>query len=234
MNRRLIVNADDFGQSPGVNRGIIRAHRDGIVTSTSLMVRWPAAMEAVALGRTCPALSIGLHLDLGEWFYRDGDWPAYYQVVTLDDRAAVEAELDRQLAEFRRLVGHEPSHLDSHQNVHLREPVRSVVEACARQLGVPVRRCDARVQFCGKFYGQDYDGTPLPGHISVEGLLTTLAELPPGVTELACHPSAADDLPATMYRAERQQELRVLCDPHIRQAIERAGIELCSVQDAGR
>jgi predicted glycoside hydrolase/deacetylase ChbG (UPF0249 family) len=143
----------------------------------------------------------------------------------------VQAELDRQLAEFRRLVGHDPSHLDSHQNVHLREPVRSVVEACARQLGVPVRRCDARIQFCGKFYGQDYDGTPLPGHISVEGLLKTLAELPPGISELGCHPAAADDVVTTMYRAERQQELRVLCDPQVRRQLARLGIELRSFRD---
>ena len=49
--RRLIVNADDFGQSPGVNRGIIEAHQHGIVTSASLMVSWPAAAEAAAYGR---------------------------------------------------------------------------------------------------------------------------------------------------------------------------------------
>ena len=47
--RILVVNADDFGQSEGVNRGIIEAHTNGIVTSASLMVRWPAAREASAL-----------------------------------------------------------------------------------------------------------------------------------------------------------------------------------------
>lgn len=51
QSRFLIVNADDFGQSPGVNRGIIEAHEHGIVTSASLMVRWPAATEAAAYGR---------------------------------------------------------------------------------------------------------------------------------------------------------------------------------------
>ena len=66
--RFLIVNADDFGQSSGVNRGIIQAHCTGIVTSTSLMVRWPAATEASALSLKYPDLNIGLHLDLGEWY----------------------------------------------------------------------------------------------------------------------------------------------------------------------
>ena len=64
--RVLIVNADDFGQSPSVNRGIVQAHRTGIVTSASLMVRQKATAEAIELSRACPALSLGLHLDLGE------------------------------------------------------------------------------------------------------------------------------------------------------------------------
>ena len=64
--RYLIVNADDFGQSHGVNRGIMQAHRRGIVTSASLMVRWLAASEAAAYAREHPSLSLGLHVDLGE------------------------------------------------------------------------------------------------------------------------------------------------------------------------
>ena len=81
MSRRvLIVNADDFGRSPGVNQGVIRAHEQGIVTSATLMVRWPAAAEAAAYARRS-SLSVGLHLDLGEWEYRDGEWHERYQVL---------------------------------------------------------------------------------------------------------------------------------------------------------
>src|SRR6266850_4277832 len=96
--RYLIVNADDFGQSPGVNRGIVTAHEQGIVTSASLMVRWPAAAEAAAYGRTHAGLSVGLHVDLSEWVYRDETWVPLYQVVPLDNRAAVAEEVSRQLA----------------------------------------------------------------------------------------------------------------------------------------
>src|SRR2546430_1612624 len=60
----LIVTADDFGISRGVNRGIVEAHRAGILTSTSLMVNRPAAEQAADVGRACPDLSIGLHLEL--------------------------------------------------------------------------------------------------------------------------------------------------------------------------
>src|SRR2546426_8473794 len=83
--RYLIVNADDFGRSAGVNRGIIRAHQHGIVTSASLMVRWPAAAAAAEYARRHSRLSVGLHLDLGEWVYGSSNWTVLYQVVALDD-----------------------------------------------------------------------------------------------------------------------------------------------------
>jgi chitin disaccharide deacetylase len=62
--RRLIVNADDFGRSPAINQAVIRAHREGILTTASLMVNEPAADEAVALARENPKLGVGLHLAL--------------------------------------------------------------------------------------------------------------------------------------------------------------------------
>lgn len=86
--RHLIVNADDFGQSLGVNRGIIEAHERGIVTSASLMVRSPAAADAAAYSARRPKLSLGLHLDLGEWSYRGNRWVPLYEVVRVDDAEA--------------------------------------------------------------------------------------------------------------------------------------------------
>src|ERR1700722_19032593 len=59
-DRYVIVNADDFGQSRGINQGIIQAHEQGIVTSASLMVRWAGAAEAAAYGRAHPNFSLGL------------------------------------------------------------------------------------------------------------------------------------------------------------------------------
>src|SRR5918998_1744630 len=156
--RCLIVNADDFGRSPGVNRGIIEAHEHGIVTSASLMVRWPAAAEAAAYGREHPDLSLGLHIDLSEWAYRDGDWRAVYEVALAEDIAAVADEVDRQLATFHRLVGQDPTHIDSHQHAHRWEPVRSVLIELARKLAVPLRHCSPAVRYCGDFYGQTGKG----------------------------------------------------------------------------
>ena len=226
----LIVNADDFGQSPGVNRGIFEAHEHGIVTSASLMVRWPAAVDAATYSREHPKLSLGIHVDLGEWAYRDETWVPVYEVVPVDDVEAVKNEAARQLATFRRLMGRDPSHIDSHQHVHLREPARSVLVDLARDLHVPLRHCSPGVYYCGNFYGQTAEGYPFPDAISVEGLLKTLTSLPPGLTELGCHPGEGNNL-NTMYRSEREREVKTLCDPRVRATIDGEEIELRSFHE---
>jgi predicted glycoside hydrolase/deacetylase ChbG (UPF0249 family) len=221
----LIVNADDFGRSPGVNRGVAVAHEQGIVTSTSLMVRRPAAEEAAAYARLHPRLGVGLHVELGEWVYRGGGWEAVNEAP-----GPVGEEVHRQLATFRRLVGHEPTHLDSHQHVHRQDDALGVFAHAARELGIPLRAYDPRIRFCGDFYGQTATGEPLPDAITVTALLGLLAAFPLGVTELGCHPGVGtdDDLP---YGSERAIEVQTLCDPRVRSALTANGIELCSFAD---
>jgi len=231
--RRLIVNADDFGLSRGVNQGIVQAHERGIVTSASLMVRYPAAVEAVAFARNHPRLSVGLHVDLGEWVYRDGDWIARYVVVPVDQPAAVEAEVRRQLDAFRALMERDPTHLDSHQHVHRDEPARTACAALARELGVPLRHCAPGVRYCGDFYGQTTAGDPWPQAIAVEALVALFRGVRAGVTELACHPGDGTDLDGT-YAVERAAELAALCDPRVRAALAAEGIELCAFTDLRR
>jgi chitin disaccharide deacetylase len=233
----LVVNADDFGLSAGVNRGIVDAHERGIVTSTSLMVRGKAAGEAVERSRSVPALSVGLHVDLGEWIFRGETWIPLYEVVPLDSPDRVSNEIHRQLDAFRALVGREPSHIDSHQHVHQREPVRSCLVNVARQLGVPLRHETPGVSYCGSFYGQTTEGEPLPDAISVKSLLAIIASLRDGITELCCHPGYMDEgneanYP-TMYAHERASEVGVLCDPSVTSAVHAADIQLCSFADIG-
>ena len=228
--RRLIVNADDFGLSEGVNRGIIESHERGILTSSSLMVDRPAAAAAAAYARANPTLGVGLHVDLSEWVYRDGAWVALYQRVPVNDRTAVEAELARQFGVFRGLLGRDPTHIDSHQHVHRDEPVRSVAEALARGLDVPLRHFTPGIRYVGSFYGQTATGEPYPDAIRVETLIALLRGLPPGTTELGCHPGWADDAETT-YRGERANEVRTLCDPRARAALSAAGLVLCTFRE---
>jgi predicted glycoside hydrolase/deacetylase ChbG (UPF0249 family) len=227
MSRSLIVNADDFGLSPGVNRGIIECAERGILTSASLMVRWPAAVAASAYAKQNQKISLGLHVDLGEWVLRNGEWESLYNVVDTHDAEAVEKEINYQLAEFQRLVGRNPSHLNSHQHVHRNEPVRSIMLRLARSIAVPLRECDPRIRYCGDFYGQDAEGEHLADAITVANLKRILESLPEGVTELGCHPGYDDGL-QTPYRLERADEVRVLCDPSVPEYLNANKISLCS------
>jgi predicted glycoside hydrolase/deacetylase ChbG (UPF0249 family) len=232
-SRCLIVNADDYGLSHGVNRAIVRAFEDGIVTSASLMVRPVAALEAAAYGRDNPGLCLGLHVDLGEWACRDGKWVPLYEVVPMGSDTALREAAARQLADFRDLVGRDPTHIDSHQHVHLREPVRSILIDIARNIDVPLRGCGQDIRYCGEFYGQTAEGLPIPGILDVDGLIRILNALPPGITELSCHPGVGDDL-NTMYRKERALETMTLCNPGIREVMERLGIRLCTFSEIKR
>jgi len=233
--RRLIVNADDFGQSAGVNEGIIAAHERGIVTSASLMVRWPAAREAAAYARSNPTLGVGLHVDLGEMRYSEAGetWVQMYEVVSHEDAAAVRREVERQLADFFSLVGRAPTHIDSHQHVHMHEPVRTVLVEIAAALAVPLRSCTPAIRYCGDFYGQSSKGYPYPEGVSVERLLQVLDDLPPGITELGCHPGLGEDVDS-MYRMERGIEVQTLCDPRVKSAVEAGNIRLISFREAIR
>jgi predicted glycoside hydrolase/deacetylase ChbG (UPF0249 family) len=230
MSRAVIVNADDFGQTAGINRGIVQAHEGGIVTSASLMVRWPAAEAAASYARAHPELSVGLHVDLGEFVYREGEWIALYQRVDRDDASAVEAEVRTQFSLFRDLLQRDPTHLDSHQHVHLVEPARSILDRIAGELCLPLRHRSPRLRHNGRFYGQGRRGEPLATGITVVHLVEMLRGLPDGVTEVACHPGFADDL-VSMYRAEREVELATLCHPGVRRAIFEEGIELIGFAD---
>lgn len=139
----------------------------------------------------------------------------------------MQKEVIRQLDAYRELVGRSPTHIDSHQHVHRDEPVRSILRDLATNLHVPLRSFDPQVHHCGSFYGQTGDGEPYPEGISAEAFLNILDLLPEGVTEVGCHPGADENLDS-VYRLERLDEMKVLCDPKMRQAVAKKDIELCS------
>lgn len=231
--RRLVINADDFGLSQGVNHGIRDCHERGILTSTSLMVLQPAVKEAALLARDLPRLSVGLHWDLIERQCRNGTWQALYQVVDVQDERAVRIELERQLTRFRQLLGRDPTHLDSHQHVHLQEPVRTHANALASGLGIPLRACTSPFRYCGGFYGQSERGVPFPEALTIAGFRRVISELGSGNHEVSCHPGYGDDIAInTDYRTERALEVAVLCDPLALATVQEAELELCSFAEA--
>ena len=139
--RVLIVNADDFGLSPGVNAGVAARARAG-----DRHERQPdGALPAAARGRGVRArglrgLSLGLHVDLGEWVYNGRGWAPSTRWCRSTDPDAVVDEVGRQVEAFRRLIGRDPSHIDSHQHVHNWDTVVASFRTLALALGVPLRQ----------------------------------------------------------------------------------------------
>jgi chitin disaccharide deacetylase len=214
--RRLIVNADDFGLTAGVTDGIVEAHVDGIVTSTSLMVDGAAASHAVALAHEHPKLSVGLHFV--------DDTPA------LDDPGHAAREFARQLERFRRLMGREPTHIDSHHHVHMRR--MPVFAPLVEPLGVPLRG-DGRVRYIGAYFAHPEPGVVDRDRIREPFLLHLLGEVDvdAAFTELGCHPGRVTAELASSYAGEREIELATLTDPELPAKIEALGLTLASYRE---
>jgi predicted glycoside hydrolase/deacetylase ChbG (UPF0249 family) len=213
---RLIVNADDFGLTLGVSQGIVDAHVTGIVTSTSLMVDAPAAVDAVTLAREHPRLSIGLHFV--------EDTPA------LDEPGHAAREFSRQLDRFRELMGREPTHVDSHHHVHIGR--MSAFVPLVEPLGVPLRG-DGHVRYVGAFFAHPQPGVVDHDRIGRPFLLQLLGEIgsDAGITELGCHPGRVTADLNSSYAGERELELATLTEPDLAARIEALGLTLASYHD---
>jgi len=151
--RRLIINADDFGRSSSINQAVIHAHRHGILTCASLMVNEPAFEEAVALARQHPALGVGLHLTLlcghsalppkaipglvnarGEFSNRPARVGCRY-FFERKLREQLRAEIRAQFEKFRH-SGLPLDHVNGHLHLHLHPTVFGLLMEDAAQLGI--------------------------------------------------------------------------------------------------
>lgn len=155
--RLLVVNGDDFGLTPGVNRGIVDAHRQGVLTSASLLARAPATEEAIALAASEPALGVGCHLALvdadpvlapesiptlvgGDGRLRP-TWQSFMRDLVLG-RVSTN-EIERELAaQIERVAaaGVRLTHLDSHKHVHAYPPIFAIVARLRARFAIPALR----------------------------------------------------------------------------------------------
>lgn len=221
--KSVIFNADDFGYSRGINRGIIEAHERGVVTSATLVVNGVAAEEAVDLARTHPRLAVGLHVN----FTNEGE-----RLVDLESREACRAELRGQYTRFLHLMGGKPTHIDSHQHVHRHPMRRPLFEELAAQEGIPLRDRPP-VRFKGGFYAQWEYGVSDPEKVSLEALMRILSrEIEDGgIYEMSCHPGYYDPSLRATYHEDRERELATLTDPRLPGLIEGLGIRLLSYRE---
>ena len=242
--KRLIVNADDLGRTPGINAGIFEAHTRGVLTSATLMVGYPAAELAARELSDHPDLGVGLHVALTggrpllppaavpSLVDGEGRLARYPDRLGDVDPVEVLAEVRAQLERFRELTGREPTHLDSHHHSHRLPAVCDVLITVAGDAGLPVRNASPEV---AERLGAAGVATPDTFVESFFGaganwrhLAQILGDLGPGVTEIMCHPAHVDDelRRGSTYVDERQAELDALTHPETRQVLEAAGVRL--------
>jgi len=153
MTRYLITNADDFGLSLGVSRGIIRAHREGILTSTSFMTNFPWAEEMALLLQEAPDLGVGIHLNLTtgapvspaaevrSLVCPDGHFSrSLLRVLTRVRIDAVRQEWAAQIEKGIKLLGKTPTHLDTHRYLQVYPPFCAVMLELAKRYGIQAVR----------------------------------------------------------------------------------------------
>jgi predicted glycoside hydrolase/deacetylase ChbG (UPF0249 family) len=242
VTRRLVVNADDFGLTPGVSAGILAAARHGIVTSTTLLAT--ATIDDDALARLRDSgLGVGLHvnLTLGRPLSRGRSLVDAEGRFVRDARRAaaradagdVEREVQAQLERFMHLLGHAPTHLDSHHHVGLWSPVRESVLEAARRLGLAVRSQNAearararmaRLRTTDHFFGESGPDA----YWSPARTLRHLRTLPSGVSEFMAHPGWCDAaLSYSRYGRQREVEMAGVGGAPARAAAHALGIVLC-------
>jgi hypothetical protein len=252
VSRRLIVNADDFGMTDGVSRGIAGAHRAGIVTSATAMVHLKSLEASLPYLREVPGLALGLHITL-TWgaplagadrvpslVEPDGRFPRDKAVLAGRARPEeVARECAAQLARFVHTVGRLPTHVDSHHQVHTLPPACEAVLDLATKHGFPVRSPDDEVRRQARARGLVTPDAFLGGagdepYWTVERLLETIRSLPDGTTEIMCHPGHYDaDLAHSRYGRQREVEFATFTHPAVRDAVRKAGVQLISYAALG-
>jgi chitin disaccharide deacetylase len=281
--RQLVVSGDDFGAAEAINAAIARAHRDGILTSTSLMVTGDAAADAVAVARANPTLAVGLHLVLaqarpaapasaiprlvdargrfGDDAVRAG---MHYAAVALGrtGRAQLRREIAAQLDAFVA-TGLELAHVDGHLNMHLHPMVLAILLELAPRYGIRAMRLtreslgsalrhDRRhmlrktgeglvfralaawaapqLRAAGIVTTDRVYGMHQTGHVDEAYLLRLIPALPPGASELYCHPAIGQPpaMAGLQPGYDHAGELAALVSPRVRACVQASDVRLVS------
>lgn len=199
MIKRLIVNADDYGLSEGVCLGILKAHRDGILTSTTCMMNMENIEKYLEMTKDYPNLGLGVHLNItvgkpltnvsfvdekGNFKSRD----TYTNREAIVSQEELYQEWKAQIEKFIKIMGHKPTHLDSHHHVHLLNSNIDVALKLAHEYDLPIRQETylqkdfEPVYFEELFYNQD----------ATFEMIDTILHKDVKNYELMCHPAMID------------------------------------------
>jgi predicted glycoside hydrolase/deacetylase ChbG (UPF0249 family) len=257
MMKYLIVNADDYGHTPGISAGIRKAYLEGIVTSTSAMMNGThIEAELPKLIALCPRIGIGVHLVLTHGnpllpvsslptlmsLSIDGRTFNHDPLAQIDriDLQEVRAEWQAQIEKFIRLTGHAPDHLDAHHHAMcFGERYFEIYLELADKYGCAVRRpVDGSPDSWLEQNKPDHK-VPMPDRLDTrfydEGISEAMLEqmigdISEGTTEWMCHPGVVDEeiLAISDYNTRRADELMLLTRSELRSKLEADHVTLIS------
>jgi predicted glycoside hydrolase/deacetylase ChbG (UPF0249 family) len=254
--RKLVVNADDFGFTRDVNQGIIEAHRKGILTATTIMSVGAAFEDAVKLARENPTLDIGVHLVLVGQPPFPMTVAQLTRAVMLrrvriyeELSAQVKRVLDAGI-EPSHLDTHKHTHLlpavlnavarisEDFKIPWVRRPFDFPIEphgiswkkrSVSKAFEVVRGRFERVLAKHGCRSTDHFAGFQITGKFDASDVAALIRSLPEGSTEFMCHPGiCTEELRAarTRLKESREEELRALIAPEVREALEESGVEL--------
>ncbi|EQE01856.1 ydjC-like family protein [Clostridioides difficile CD3] len=240
---KIIINADDFGYCEAVNYGIISAHNNGIVRSTSMMANMPGAEHGVGLLKENKTLNCGVHMTLscgrpllsnlktivdkdGFFIRRITD-----EIIEKMDCDEIYRELCAQIDRVKGL-GIDISHLDSHHHIHTLVSLKPVIEKIVTKYNLPIRG--------GFEYNLEYSKVvPLidsfyKENVSEEYFIKNIDEIMKyDVVDIMSHPAFLDDyiLNSTSYAIDRTKEHKILTSKKVKEFLEKNGLVISSYRD---
>lgn len=229
VTMKLIINADDYGYTPNISKGIRFGMANGVITSTTVLTNIPNIEDDCKLLLELDNIGIGLHLNLtldkpltnGKslvdkyGFFLDRKQIDFSKI----DKVEVEFELRTQLEKFIQLFNRLPSHLDSHHSIHDHPSILPITEKLMNEYNIPARRI-SNIKFVGSFFGPN-----ATKNYFMELMQVNKEE---EIIEMMCHPGINDLLleKKSSYSFQRQLELETLCDLGIKQFLIENSIEL--------
>ncbi|EMY9862203.1 TPA: chitin disaccharide deacetylase [Clostridioides difficile] len=240
---KIIINADDFGYCEAVNYGIISAHNNGIVRSTSMMANMPGVEHGVGLLKENKTLNCGVHMTLscgrpllsnlktivdkdGFFIRRITD-----EIIEKMDCDEIYRELCAQIDRVKGL-GIDISHLDSHHHIHTLVSLKPVIEKIVTKYNLPIRG--------GFEYNLEYSKVvPLidsfyKENVSEEYFIKNIDEIMKyDVVDIMSHPAFLDDyiLNSTSYAIDRTKEHKILTSKKVKEFLEKSGLVISSYRD---
>jgi len=247
---KLIINGDDFGLSEANTLGIIKAYKDGILRSTTMMTNMEHAAFAAGLMPKYPKLGVGLHLTLtmGKPILKthqtivdqNGDFrkqSEYYKKSFEIDLEEIKAEYQAQMDRFIELTGKLPTHIDHHHSQCLVEEAPAIFFELAKKYDLPIRNGYA-------LFGEGYDYQKVDfvrdfydDNATIEFFLEDSANLLSyEIVECMAHPGYLDNdmYHKSSYNLQRMKEMEILCDERVKNWVKENKIELVNFSDSKR